>query len=128
MRIVLPKLAVASGCVCLLLATSGWAQAGRGPMAGELGATAPANPASPDLGAILGSPVLRQLTSQALANSPDLGAAQARIEQARAQSDAVRAAAFPSLRFAVSLLGGNKGVGTTTSAAADGTYDAGLFG
>jgi len=62
---------------------------------------ATANPPSPRWWETFGDPVLDNLITQALAGSPDLAAAKARIDQSRANLSSARAARLPSASVGV---------------------------
>lgn len=98
-------------------------------------ALGPGEPIRADWWSAFGDPVLTGLIGHALAANPDLGAAAARIEEARAQERLARAQLLPLVNATAS---GNEaralnpfGVATTNTAAqpaVTGRYDLDLFG
>jgi NodT family efflux transporter outer membrane factor (OMF) lipoprotein len=98
-------------------------------------ALGPGEPIRADWWSAFGDPVLTELVAHALAANPDLGAAAARIEEARAQERLSRAQLFPLVNAGASASEARAlnpfGVATTNTAAqpaVTASYDLDLFG
>lgn len=98
-------------------------------------ALGPGTPVRADWWAAFGDPVLTQLVNRALANSPDLGAAAARVEEARASERLARAQLSPLVTASLPTTDARSlnafGVAGTNLAAQpsiSASYDPDLFG
>ena len=98
-------------------------------------ALGPGAPIRPDWWTAFGDPVIAQLVARALADSPDLGGAAARVEEARATERLARAQRSPTLSAGVPLSSGQSvsPFGTPSDALGaqpllSASYDLDLFG